>query len=227
MQTARREKKLDDAAEKGQGRHEFLTAFFDTELKDIVQQHVHEESLEIKQRTEAEMASFDRMVWLEGGSQNPANVEAARQRCKECVRQGKKFYKKDKWSKRVIWAMVVEKFGKTKKEKWAVIKTGTVAAVPKAGAAVPKAGDPGVPPRPPAEPPKPRTKTAVEESTAKATATKAEYDKVVRKADTIMESMQTDVAYAKEKRAYKELLETAQKAVKRRLGKIPSTRHGS
>ena len=117
--------------------------------------------------------------------------------------------------------MVVEKFGKTKKEKWAVIKTGTVAAVPKAGAAVPKAGDPGIPPRPPAEPPKPRTKTAVEESTAKATATKAEYDKVVRKADTIMESMQTDVAYAKEKRAYKELMETAQKAVKTEIGKDP------
>ena len=117
--------------------------------------------------------------------------------------------------------MVVEKFGKTKKEKWSIIKTGNVAAVPKAGGAVAKAGLPGVKPGLPAEPPKPRTKTAVEESTAKATATKAEYDKVVRKADTIMESMQTDAAYGKEKRAYKELLETAQKAVKTEIGKDP------
>ena len=51
-----------------------LNEFFDAELEQIVQEHVHTESVAETSSTKAETVGFDRMVWLEGGSQNPSNI---------------------------------------------------------------------------------------------------------------------------------------------------------
>ena len=79
-------------------------------MKEMVTTHVHiEEVVETEGHT-GDFISFDRMVFLEGGRHNPANTEASAERFRTCIKMGKKYYRKSKFSKRVKWAYVQDHF---------------------------------------------------------------------------------------------------------------------
>ena len=101
--------------------------------------HTHTESVTNEDFVAAQFESFDRMVHLEGGAANPRNITAARERAKECLKRGKKYYKKCKFSKRIRYAMVVEGFRHSHTNNWAITNAGT-ASSSSTGAAAPAGG---------------------------------------------------------------------------------------
>ena len=114
----------------------------------------HKEEYEETEYDKGKLESFDRIGHFEGGSQNPANVAAAKERCRTCIRRGKRFWKKCSWSKRIRYKYVEEGFKNKAKNTWGITTAGT------------PSGNDAEPPPQPVEPKakaaakQPRTKTA-------------------------------------------------------------------
>ena len=102
----------------------FQEKFMKTELSGMVEKYEYNEELIEEQKEEGELYSFDRIVTFEGGAQNPANIIAAKEICRECLRRGPPYAKRSGWSKRVKYMYVVEGFSNRKKASWKITKTG-------------------------------------------------------------------------------------------------------
>ena len=187
-------------------RAEFLQEYFEAEIRDVVKELVYTESIVESTSNLGEQVSFDRMVELEGGRHNPANIRAAHHRAKMCMKRGPKYYIKDEWSGRVNFFFVRGQFEDKKKRQWDSATKATVATPAKAvgaaagaatGTPVPKpAGEPPNPPRPP------RKKTKLENALATATKRKVDFKQVHGQAKDLLASMESDPAYGKGKKLW-------------------------
>ena len=127
MQAMRRTDAWKDAQPLPKGKMQHLISdFFGTEIEKLVQAQVFTETLEEEEIEHGEMVSFDRMVELEGGSQNIENVRAAETRCKKYVKKGWPYYRKDTWSERSRYMFVHEHTKSTKRNSWAKQTSGNV-----------------------------------------------------------------------------------------------------
>ena len=179
---------------------DFQRRFLEGALEEVAKKYIFTESIEETEYIKGNLESFDAIVAKEGGAQNPANIEAARQRCKTCMRKGRRYYKRCKWSKRVRYMYVEEGFENKAIKNWAMRTTGSgdqasIQAAPKEE--VPKAA-----PKP--EPKKKAAKqpTQFEITMSKGTAMKKAYLDAEVKGNQMLENMTTLREYAKEKASY-------------------------
>ena len=207
----------------------FQEKFFATKLQDVVTKHTSSETTEKSSQKKSTFESFDWIVREEGGRHNPKNIEAAASRCRECIKRGPKYYRRDKWSKRIQWIYIKDGFKDKHTKKQEIATTGKAVG----GAKVGGTGAPGADlaklaeqdqkkleedeqKKKAAEDKKRRQEVhepnAVDVAVAKATQTKAAYQRTYNKATELTESMQT-VSYQEEKAAYEEQIKTLMKTL--------------
>ena len=167
----------------------------------------------------AEFFSFDAIVEKEGGSRNPANIEAARKRCRKCIEKGAKYAKYDTWSERAKYAFIVEGFSATRPNAYQQQSTGTTVPGAPTGSAA-DAGASGIiadaTPILGKQPPRtPRDRTSLEKNLSAATSTKTAYKGIVGDAEGLLEQMGSDADYKREKLAYSEDLQASLASLKK------------
>ena len=100
-------------------KEKFPKDFVEKNMRTVEKEYIHIEEVGEEDAVEGEMCSFDRMVHLEGGSQNPANVVAAMERCRECIKQGPRYFEVDGWSTRANFMKVKKTMKDHRKNTWA------------------------------------------------------------------------------------------------------------
>ena len=98
-----------------------------TGLQALVTKYEFAEEVSQEESKSGELHSFDRIVHFEGGDQNPRNIKAAKEICRECLRKGKPYAKRSKWSKRIKYMYIIEGFKEAKNKSWKITKTGDAA----------------------------------------------------------------------------------------------------
>ena len=193
-------------ADPGMSTADLQTFFMETELEALVKTHTYTKTVEKSSGAKSTFLSFDRMVWLEGGSQNPRNVEAVVDICKECIRLGPDFYDKSRFGKRVKYAYEVVSFGAKTKEAWAGKTEGSVKKLEPVGTGGTQAGDKEAGKKAAGElgknPKPPRERTEAEKALAEALVTKTELSGAELKATRLTDRMTKDKSFAREKSAY-------------------------
>ena len=198
LQTLRREnpgKKLDK---------EFIRTILTTELQGLVVEHTHVEKLVEHDSADAEMVSFDRMVWLEGGAHNPKNIDAAKKRAKKCVQKGSRYYEIDGYTGRASYAFLVKKFGSSKQNEYNIKTSGEAKPKP----TDPKPNDDGgnTPPKAKAKAQGSKERTVLDNAIAKATKVKVSYSTAELQGKRLLESLESDKKFEKEKIVYQKEL---------------------
>ena len=183
----------------------------EAELEGLVKTHSYAKSVEESQFNKASFLSFDRMVWLEGGSQNPKNVEAVVEICKECLKRGSDYWERNDFSKRVKYAYQINGFQSKTKETWEDKTEGNVTGDAGSKAKVdkvkPAGGEPVV--EGGGKPLKPhRERTKLELSLAGAVSAKSDFSGVELKATRLIAKLDKDPAYIREKNAFHGDLQT-------------------
>ena len=192
---------------------EFQETFMEEEMSTIVQKHSHTERHVESEYVGGEHESFDRLVWLQGGSQNPANVQASIEICRECIKRGGRYYTYDDFSKRYRYANPKSGFNAKYSNSWEKTTTGTVAEKATGAPPAKAAGGPPEADKPGKKPGQPKQKTALDIAFQKAMQTKVAYSNAENKARDIMASWKAG-ENAKEKRGYEEELKNALKSLR-------------
>ena len=227
LQDMRRKSKRDPRylnAHSTAAKQAFMQEFLQTSMDTIVEEHRHTQSHTEADHVGGEMESFDYIVTLEGGAQNPANVIAARNRCRECIRRGPRYFEYCTWSKRMRFSYVKRGFADTASKSWQQTTVGqktrgsssgpgqlAIKAPAPAGAS-PAANKSGGPPPSP-NTLTPKSKSALDTAFQKATQMKTLYNQVESKASNLLESFSFPENKT-EKRGYSKLITSALQAMR-------------
>ena len=204
LQAARRDPGFKEDRD-GKANNQFIKEFFEKTLDSLVIQYTHVESYDEEEGIKAEFLSFDAIVEKEGGRHNEANIEAARKRCQKCIQEGKQYAKYDKWSDRTNFAFIVEGFSALRKNSYKKSSSGGAAAIADAPpVGVPGGAPPGKAPAPPPASRLPRSRTSLEKNISASQAAKSAYTAATKAADDLLEQMQSDASYNKEKISYED-----------------------
>ena len=188
----------------------FQEKFMQTELSGMVEKYEYNEEVIEEQKEEGELYSFDRIVTFEGGAQNPANITAAKEICRECLKRGPPYAKRSGWSKRVKYMYVVEGFSNRKKNSWKITKTGEAE---KQRSPTPKRDD-GTTPVVPKEKKAAKAKSAIEKALTSANGMKKLYADTDQQTTELLQSMSQDPQYSSEKLGYEKVVLGLQDAVR-------------
>ena len=216
LQAARRDPSFKEDRD-GKQNKEFVREFFEKTLDKLVVQYTHVESYDEEEGIKAEFLSFDAIVEKEGGRHNYANIEAARKRCQKCIQLGKQYAKFDTWSGRTNFAFIVEGFSALRKNSYKKSSSGGAAATadaPPVGVPVDAPLAPSPAPNP-AAPRLPRSRTSLEKNISASQAAKSAYTAATKAADDLLEQMQSDASYAKEKVSYEDDLKKSVAALRK------------
>ena len=220
LQAARRDPTY--AADKGDKKsdQQYIKDFFETALEKLVVTYSHSETYSETDGLAAEFLSFDAIVEKEGGRHNPANILAAKRRCQKCIARGAKYARFDTWADRTKYAFIVEGFTAVRSNAYEQRSSGTAVPGGAAGSAdtgaggkgeTSEGGNSGKPP-----PRTPRDRTSLEKNLSAATATKNAFKGIIGDAEGLLEQMQSDPEYAKEKLSYYDDLQKTVSSLKKR-----------
>ena len=161
----------------------------------MVEEHIFTESVIETPSDLGEQMSFDRMVELEGGMHNTANVQAALNRARGCLKRGRRYYVKDTWSKRINFYFVRDTFADTKQRQWDSVTRGKTAAIQQDAAGDARGASssdhqqplPKPPQEPkPVEPKPPRAKTKLEKALSVANTRKVQLNDIESKGNDLV-----------------------------------------